>query len=872
MEKIKVENLSFKYPASSAYALNNVDFTVNRGEFVVICGKSGCGKSTLLRCLKPIIAPCGELCGKIFFDEIDVRNFTQRQQAEQIGFVMQNADSQIVCDKVWHELAFGLESLGLKKDEIRTRTAETASFFGIQNWFHKNVNELSGGQKQLLNLASVMVMQPQVLILDEPTSQLDPIAAHDFLETVHRINVELGTTIILSEHRLEEAVPLSDKVIVMENGLITACGKPQNVGELLKNNGNEMLDAFPTPIKIYYKSGMNGDCPITVREGKNMLEKANLKSNCLFIDDVNSKKPKKQVALELRDVWFRYEKNHDDVLKGLNFKAYEGELYAIVGGNGTGKTTALSLIAGINTPYCGKIIVSDNKKVGVLPQNPQNLFCNKSVALDLKDALKELDLSVAEKEERLNYVLNFCELNSVSEKHPYDLSGGEQQRVALALILLQNPDILVLDEPTKGLDAHFKKKLAVLIKQLKKSGVAVIMVSHDIEFCANYADRCGMFFDGKIVSQDFPREFFDGKTFYTTAANRMAKTTIKGAVTESDILNALGVKEAEPENIENFEKYSKPVVDTDNKAEHTKRKIGLKNILCGIVFFALFFMVQFLLSDEDNTLKKSFLQILGIIFLTICGINFVPKKEFSQQEFAVAEEKQKISKQRILSTLIILIFIPITIFVGVKFLGDRKYYFISLLIIFELMLPFILIFEGKKNSARKLVVISILCALAIAGRIVFAPFPEFKPVVALIIISAACLGGETGFIIGAVTGFVSNFFFGQGPWTPWQMFSFGIIGFLAGILFNRKILGKSKINFCVFGFFATFIIYGGIMNPASVIMYQPNPTFEMLIASYLPGLPVDLVHAVSTVFFLGFAAEPMCEKLERIKIKYELYE
>ena len=251
MECFKVENLSFTYPNRESETISNVNFEVSSGEFILVCGKSGCGKTTLLRLLKPSLAPYGTLCGNISFAGSPVSEYDDRAQAERIGFVMQNPDNQIVTDKVWHELAFGLESLGCKTPEIRTRVSEMASFFGIQDWFYKNVTELSGGQKQLLNLASVMVMQPSVLILDEPTSQLDPIAAQEFLNTLKKINRELGISVILSEHRLEDAFPLADRVIVMDGGKIIADDTPGETGKILRDMNHSMYRALPTPVKVY---------------------------------------------------------------------------------------------------------------------------------------------------------------------------------------------------------------------------------------------------------------------------------------------------------------------------------------------------------------------------------------------------------------------------------------------------------------------------------------------------------------------------------------------------------------------------------------------------------------------------------------------
>lgn len=867
VEKIKIKNLIFSYPNSEKKALDDINLTVNQGEFVTICGKSGCGKSTLLRHLKPILTPHGKTSGEIYFDGKSIYDLSDREQAENIGFVMQNPDNQIVTDKVWHELVFGLESLGINSAEIRSKAAEMASFFGIQNWFYENVANLSGGQKQILNLASVMIMNPTLLLLDEPSSQLDPIAAHDFFTMLERINTELGVTIILSEHNWSEVFPLSDKVVVMEDGKITTENTPYKIGEELKQNS--MFAALPTPTKIYYSLGNNsGNCPITIRDGHKWLEKQQINEHFEFKSEKN--RINTEPILELKDVWFRYEKNSDDILKGLSFKVHENEFYAIVGGNGVGKSTALSVISKINKPYRGKVFINDDTKVAVMPQNPQSLFLKKSVLEELYDAV--FDVEKEKRKNEIEYVIKLCELDNLLENHPYDLSGGEQQRVALAKMLLRKPDLLVLDEPTKGLDACFKRKLATILKSLQKNGMTVLMVTHDIEFCAEYADICAMFFDGKIVSEAPPRKFFAENNFYTTSAKRMADGIIENAVLDKDIIRALG-GEAEDLTETNDElNYILPKKTVIKQGKKEYKKLNVHNVVLGIVFVILFVMTQCLFCGRYDNWKNYVAQTISILFIAAAMFNLIPRKKLGKELIQNEKSKRKISKRTKIATLLILFLIPITIFIGIYYLGDKKYYFISLLIILETMIPFAFAFENRKPKARELVIISSLCAIGVVGRTAFFMLPQFKPVAAIVIISGVAFGGETGFLVGAITAFVSNFFFGQGPWTPWQMFSFGIIGFLAGIMFQKGILRKTKTDMCVFGFLVTFVIYGGIMNPASVIMWQSNININMVLSSYVMGMPFDFIHAVSTVFFLFFAAEPMLEKLERIKIKYGLIE
>ncbi|MCI6859395.1 MAG: energy-coupling factor transporter ATPase [Eubacterium sp.] len=574
MGSIEIKDLCFAYPNEDVRALNHINLTVEEGEFLVLCGKSGCGKSTLLSHLKTPLTPHGKRKGEILFNGQPLSEMSNRDQSQKIGFVLQNPDNQIVTDKVWHELAFGLESLGYSTPEIRIRVAEMASYFGIQRWFYKNVSELSGGQKQLLNLASIMAMRPELLILDEPTSQLDPIAASDFLETVKKLNRDLGITVILTEHRLEDVFPAADQVIVMDKGEILAQGAPSYIGQVLKDKNHDMFLAMPVPMQIYSEIDSDLPCPITVRDGRQWLDEICSQDGIppAKINDGPAKNPKKfapkkssdgsgkepEVLLECKDVWFRYEKDSPDVVKGLNLKIYKGEFFCLLGGNGTGKTTTLSLISRLRKPYRGKILLSgkDIRRynsnelfrgyLGVLPQNPQSLFVKKTVELELFEMVggprekknDEYHLSM-EKREAVEGVAKVTHLEGLLHRHPYDLSGGEQQRLALAKILLLRPKVLLMDEPTKGLDSYFKEEFADILELLKEQGVTIFMISHDIEFCARYGDRCGLFFDGNVAACGEPAEFFAGNNFYTTAANRMARKYFPMAVTGKDVVECL---------------------------------------------------------------------------------------------------------------------------------------------------------------------------------------------------------------------------------------------------------------------------------------------------------------------------------------------
>ena len=880
MDAFTVRDLSFAYPEQRKDTLSHLSFYIPQGQFVTLCGPSGCGKSTFLRQLKTVLAPAGYRRGAILFEGTPLDEVDQRTQSARIGFVQQSPENQIVTDKVWHELAFGLESLGYDTPTIRSRVAEMASFFGIQTWFYKNVTELSGGQKQLLNLASIMAMQPSVLILDEPTSQLDPIAASDFLATIGKVNRELGTTILLTEHRLEEAFPLSDRVLVMDKGQLIADGTPREVGELLRGSGHGMFLAMPTAMRVWASVNDSSPCPITVRDGRDWLTDYAERHLLGMIPEETETAASEETAITLEDVWFKYDKDLPDVVKGVSLTAQKGEFLALLGGNGTGKTTTLSLIGGLQKPYRGEVKL--NGRVGTLPQNPQTLFVKKTVREDLFEIFRGMRLEKKYQENRVARAVQLCRLEELLDRHPYDLSGGEQQRAALAKVLLLDPEILLLDEPTKGLDAEFKQIFAVILKTLQRRGVTVFMVSHDVEFCAEFADRCALFFDGNIVSQGRPREFFSGNSFYTTSANRMARTLLPEAVTPRDVMAACGgILPRSPELPEETPPLPEPAEDSANAKP---KKLPLWRILLaavsgiGAIILFIHTLSQQNLSElitanglTDKALKDIPLYLLLVACLLICAFS-LSRKAPPPVRAQTPKEKRKLSKRTLAAAISILLLIPLTIFIGAYYLGGMHYYLIALAILLETMLPFFLVFEGRKPQARELVVIAVLCAIGVVGRGAFFMLPSFKPVLALVIISGVAFGGETGFLVGAMTMVASNVLFGQGPWTPFQMFSAGIIGFLAGVLFRKGLLRRTKISLCIFGAIATVVVYGGIMNPAAALIYARTLNWQLLLSYYVSGIPVDLIHATATVLFLWLAAEPMLEKLDRIKVKYGLYE
>lgn len=865
METFTVKNLTFTYPEAAGPALADVSFTVSPGEMIVICGQSGSGKSTLLRNLKPILAPYGQVQGEILFDGVPIGQLDQEQQAAKIGYVLQNPDNQIVTDKVWHELAFGLESLGMDTKTIRLRVAEMASFFGIQAWFHKEVNHLSGGQKQILNLASVMAMQPEILILDEPTSQLDPIAASDFLETIKKINRELGTTVIITEHRLEEVLTMADRAIVLDQGRMIADDTPANTGAILAQKKHRMFMAMPTPLQAYsilYQDGVGRalPCPVDVREGRNWLSRlfADKKPEVRALPSEPEQKRRDEPIIEMKEVWFRYGKQEPDVVKDLNMRVYPGELFCLVGGNGTGKTTTLTLAGGIREPYRGTIKIKGKKVsayknselfrglLGILPQNPQSIFVKTTVREDLLEMFEGSGLSKSRQLQRVQEAAELVEISHLQDMHPYDLSGGEQQRAAMAKILLLDPEILLLDEPTKGLDNGFKFKLAGILKRLQQRGITILMVSHDIEFCGRYADRCAMFFDGKIITTNTPRIFFSGNSFYTTAANRMSRHLFENAVNVDDIVTLVRQNFGTPAGAEaggETEPGDRDEADTAEHADEAEFSAGKAGAL-----------------GQREYQRRSSEDLAERLRQQYCKTESKPMRAAHQTKYS--------GLRRYGLDLAMLLLGCVTIWGGYYVLGGRKYFIISALLVVYAMVPFFAGFERKKPKAREIVILAVLIAAAVVGRAAFFMIPNFKPIVAIVIISGVALGKESGFLVGVMSAFVSNFLFGQGPWTSYQMIAMALIGYLAGLIFHR-FEGRVKVlPLTVFGALATFFLYGGIVELWSILSVTSEPSLAAALVVYAAGVPFDLVHAAATAIFLLLLTKPMLGKLDRVRVKY----
>ena len=514
MEIFTVKDLSFTYAGAQRPTLRGVSLRVSPGEFVLLAGPTGCGKTTLLRLLKHSVAPVGERAGDILFCGKDVRGLGARELVSEIGFVFQNPDTQIVCKTAYAELHYGAENIGLSAAQTSRAIAEVACYFGMGDLLDRNVASLSGGQKQLLNLAAALILRPKVLILDEPTAQIDPVYAAEFLAVLRRINQETGMAVLLSEQTLEEAFPIADRVLVMEDGRVADDGPARAVASRLLKSDAPVAAALPAPVRLYGALGGGEEpVPLTIKQARTMLA---ARPGAASVSAPAPAQPGRP-AVEVRHVRFRYDRSASDILRDASLRANYGELLALHGANGAGKTTLLRLLSGRYRPWHGSVRYENRDAAKVyLPQNPRLSFLKDTLAEDVAFLLEQAGLPSGRADELMRRFPFFARLGPLMRSNPLDLSGGQQQMAAVFKAMLAEPDVLLLDEPTKGLDARLKNELAALLGTLKSAGVCMIMASHDVEFAAAVADRCAMLFSGVIVQDDAPYDFFVSNRFYTT--------------------------------------------------------------------------------------------------------------------------------------------------------------------------------------------------------------------------------------------------------------------------------------------------------------------------------------------------------------------
>ncbi len=852
---LSVKDLRFTYSGQEKPALDGVTLEVRRGDFLALFGRSGSGKSTLLRCLKPSLTPAGNMSGEIIFDGEPITKMPHSDETAKIGFLLQDPENQIVTDKVWHELAFGPESLGIPTDEIRRRVAETASFFGIGGWFHSDTSALSGGQKQLLSLAAVMVMRPEILILDEPTSRLDPFAADELFSALVRVNRELGTTVIMTEHRLDEALSAATRAVVIDDGKILAEGTPADVARKIADGDiGSGTRALRAALPAYMRIGEG-----SVRAARELVGGL-VSENRLFTLPEKKERARGDVVLSAENISFAY--GDRQVVRDLTLEVRRGEITALVGGNGSGKTTTLRLLAGIIQPKCG--FVTKKAKTATLPQEPRSLFT--------KNTLKDELAGISGDEDKLAETIRICGLGGLLDRHPYDLSGGETQRAGIAMLLLTGADILLLDEPTKGTDAGFRDEFGRLLGRLADEGKAILIVSHDLEFCAETADRCAMLFDGGIVSEGAPREFFGNSEYYTTTACRIAHG-YSPAVTADELVFACRGESPEEDTDILPEDTPERAAEVSVGRFNEKPGISLQRKVIAVISAILSIVIVFFAvkqTDLGNVLDGGTdVHLISAASLVVSLTVLAFALGGGRDRFAAVPARRHSKRSLVLAGISVALVLP-TLILGGMFLDDRKYYFISLAVLVEVMAAFFILFEGRRPKSREIAVMAVICALAVAGRAAFFMLPQFKPVAALVIIAGMTLGGGSGFIVGAVTMLVSNMLFSQGPWTPWQMFAMGLVGLIAGGLSGFLRGGKGRL--CVFGALVTIVVYGGLMNLSSALIWAREPDIGVILTYFVTGFPMDCVHAAATALFLWFGAEPMCEKLDRLRVRYGLFE
>lgn len=774
------------------------------------------------------------------------------------GYVSQFPDDQIVCDKVWHELAFGAESIGLSQSEIRSRVAQTALFFGIEELLYRDCDKLSGGQKQMINLASVMAMKPDVLLLDEPLSQLDPIVSAQFISLLVRINKELGTTIIVAEHQLGGLLSAAKRAILLDGGKVGCDGNIDMLIKRLSDTAHPMLAEMPAGVRV--TASVATALPLLDVPSAHDWYASYGKQHKLTVPANNDSNTESDSCITIKNLSFGYKNSDRDTVRNLSLDIKRGSVTAIMGGNGAGKSTLLNLICGTLKPSAGKISVNGGR-LGFLPQDPTLLFSKETLAEELGDNADKTAEAFG--------------LSHLLARHPFDLSGGERQKAAIAKLVSFGADILLLDEPTKGADAEYKHMFSALLDKLKALGKTVILVSHDMDFCAETADKCALLFDGQVSVCLPPSEFFTSSAFFTTDSAKIASGICENVYTVDRLISSIGGK-AEKHNNEP-EKFT-DITDKSGSAavgQHERREKRQKLskfrkamlIIGGIGFAAVLLLstgiFPFNIPSEPFWLQYAVLCVPMIMLIA----GAAPENTMAKPPATV----RKISHSDITAGITTVILIPLTVVLGTLFIPDsmRKHLLITLAVLTECLAAFFISFEKKKPSAKDITVLSVLCAAAVAGRELFYMFPQFKPVAAIVIISGTALGAQAGFLVGAVSMLVSNLLFGQGMWTPWQMLAMGLLGFFAGIIFSRK---RTTFALCIYAFFSVLILYGGIMNISSVLTYTTDINLQTVAAYIISGIPFDLIHAVSTVIFILIIGNALLKKCCRLRAKFGLFQ
>lgn len=549
MPIFQVNNLSYYYPESEKPALKGINISVEEGEFLLVAGGSGSGKSTLARALAGLVPDFygGVFSGRVLFKGRDICRMDRRKLSRHVGMVFQDPEKQLVKTEAEAEIAFGLENLGLPQQEMFRRVAEVMDFLDLAEAKGRFIDKLSGGQKQKIALASVLAMQPEAIILDEPTSQLDPASAEEFFNLIKRLNEEMGKTVVLIEQRLERCFHLADRVAIMKHGELIIEGAPQDVAVKSAAGGIP----FIPPVTRFFAGVGFSEIPVTVKEGRKILQEY------IPLQDGDTAPPQSKdfdkltvndedAVLELKNVWFSY-KDKRNVLREINLRIFPGEFVAILGANGAGKSTLLKIMSCLLFPDRGKVLfhgkecgknqeIYQGGKAAYLSQNPNDYLFQDTVEQELDFTLKNFGMPDGG---RIDRILEKLDLKRHRNKNPRDLSSGERQRVALASVLVTEPDLVLLDEPTRGVDYALKADLGGFLVDLCKGGVSVAVVTHDVEFAAEYAKRVIILYDGKVVSDGPTKQVLGNSMFYSTQMARMCRGFAANIMTVEDAIETL---------------------------------------------------------------------------------------------------------------------------------------------------------------------------------------------------------------------------------------------------------------------------------------------------------------------------------------------
>ena len=726
--------------------------------------------------LKPSLAPMGYMSGTVTLDGAEDSGAMDKTCA----YITQSPEDGFVSDRVYGEIVFAAENMGMDEMKMHRRVSEIVSYFGLEELFSSDINSLSGGQAQLVGICAALITQPEVLLVDEGAGRLDPLHERSLMDILRYINEQLGITVIMTAHRLENLPKTCDRLIILEQGHVIADGTPKTAAQALYNMRHQFFCAMPCA--AYVSAGIDKSADFGITECRNKIKEKMCEHNIEKTLFPKTEISHGQTAISVKNIVFSYENSEKPVLNGLNFNLQYGSVCALFGGNGAGKTTLLNVLAGVIKPSVGKL--ERGGSLFYIPQDARTVF-TKSTVRDELHALAETPCAAENAAERYE----LCEL---LDMHPFDLSNGQRQKLALCLAELSKCDIILMDEPTGGLDAVFKEKLSLYMRDMAKGGAAILFAAHDADFASIAADRAVMLFDGAVSSDTDIRTFFEDGMFYTTSAARLALGTVGNAITKEEILDCLQIPHFRPSG-------EKPKYGEKQMPEH--RTVHMEK------------------KTEKGGVSPIFLAVLAITTAMLC--------------FAPIERKLLIVMAAIM-------------------LETTAYFFVSC--------------ENGGITMEKAVLIAVMCAAAVSGRAAFFAFASFKPVLAVVIICGITLGGRAGFVVGAMCMLISNFIFGQGTWTLFQMFGAGLIGLMASLI-NEN--GRNfKLKTCVFGAVCAVCVYGLIVNPSYILVSQQTVTAPMIFASLITGFPFDAVHAAATAFFLYFCLEPSVRLINRAKIRY----